>query len=125
MPVGSSGIRGMQPLADRAFERTAGAQLVPGNRVRILKTPPRTTRVAGGDPRAERTVYFESYIIGDDRSGASSCRRLPNVRERAFGYAPVRLARHARLALALAPLMAAGGAVRVSTCRASTARSAG
>lgn len=56
--------------ADDPFSRTAGAPLVPGNRVRLLKDAgenyPAWLDAIGS---ARRTVYFESYIIHDDDVG--------------------------------------------------------
>lgn len=57
-------------LADQAFSRVAGAPLVPGNGVRILKDaaqnyPAWLEALAG----ARRTVHFESYIIHEDATG--------------------------------------------------------
>ena len=57
-------------LADQAFSRTAGAPLVHGNDVRILKDaaenyPAWLDAIAG----ARETIHFESYIIHDDDVG--------------------------------------------------------
>ncbi len=57
-------------LADQAFSRTAGAPLVRGNAVRILKDatenyPAWLEAIAG----ARETVHFECYIIHDDDVG--------------------------------------------------------
>ena len=57
-------------LADQAFSRTAGAPLVHGNSVRILKDatenyPAWLEAIAG----ARETVHFECYIIHDDDVG--------------------------------------------------------
>jgi cardiolipin synthase len=106
---------GMRALADRAFGRTAGAQLVPGNRVRILKDAAENFPAWLEAIRAaERTVYFESYIIGDDRVGREFVQALA---ERARAGVRVRLLYDwlgTRASRSLfAPLMAAGGAVRV------------
>ena len=105
----------MRPLADRAFERTAGAQLVPGNRVRILKDAAENFPAWLEAIRAaERTVYFESYIIGNDRVGREFVQALA---ERARAGVRVRLLYDwlgTRASRSLfAPLVAAGGAVRV------------
>ena len=57
-------------LLDQAFTRAAGAPLVRGNRVRILKD--------AGDNypawldairNAEQNIYFENYFIRDDEIG--------------------------------------------------------
>ncbi len=57
-------------LADQAFSRVAGAPLVDGNRVRLLKDaaenyPAWLEAIAA----ARRYVYFESYIIREDAIG--------------------------------------------------------
>ena len=106
---------GMRPLADRAFERTAGAQLVAGNQVGILKDAAENFPAWLAAIRAaERTVYFESYIIGDDRVGREFVQALA---ERARAGVRVRLLYDwlgTRASRSLfAPLVAAGGAVRV------------
>ena len=58
-------------LIDQAFTRATGAALVPGNGVRLLRDAaenyPAWLRAIG---EAERTIYFESYIIHDDEAGA-------------------------------------------------------
>ena len=105
----------MRALADRAFGRTAGAQLVPGNRVRILKDAAENFPAWLEAIRAaERTVYFESYIIGDDRVGREFVQALA---ERARAGVRVRLLYDwlgTRASRSLfAPLVAAGGSVRV------------
>jgi len=58
-------------LADRAFTRAAGAPLVHGNHVRLLRDaaenyPAWLEAIAS----AERWIHFESYIIHDDEAGA-------------------------------------------------------
>jgi cardiolipin synthase len=111
----ATGMLAMPPLADRAFERTAGAQLIPGNRVRILKDAVENFPAWLEAIRAaERTVYFESYIIGDDRVGREFVQALA---ERARAGVRVRLLYDwlgTRASRSLfAPLVAAGGAVRV------------
>ena len=57
-------------IADRAFSRAAGAPLVKGNDVRLLKD------AAGNYPawldaiaKAEKYIHFESYIIHEDTTG--------------------------------------------------------
>ena len=61
---------GIRSLADQAFTRASGAELVGGNNVRLLRDaaenyPAWLEAIEG----AERYVYFESYIIRDDVSG--------------------------------------------------------
>ncbi len=58
-------------LLDQAFTRAAGAPLVTGNGVRLLKDsaenyPAWLTAIRG----AKRRVYFENYIIRDDEIGS-------------------------------------------------------
>jgi cardiolipin synthase A/B len=57
-------------LLDRAFTRAAGAPLIDGNRIRLLRDaaenyPAWLDAIAA----AEHYVHFESYIIRDDESG--------------------------------------------------------
>jgi len=105
---------GLQQLADQAFKRAAGAPLVPGNRVRVLKDAVANFPAWLDAIRAaERTVYFESYIVGDDRIGREFVQALA---ERARAGVRVRLlydwlgTRHSRSLFA--PLVDAGGTVR-------------
>jgi cardiolipin synthase len=64
----SVSIRG---LAEQAFSRAAGAPLVPGNSIRLLKDA-RDNYPAWLDAmaRATRSIHFESYIIHEDAVGA-------------------------------------------------------
>src|SRR6185437_766506 len=60
----------LQLQADRAFSRAAGAPLVAGNRVRLLKDaeqnyPAWLDAIAA----AKKYIHFESYIIHEDRIG--------------------------------------------------------
>ncbi len=60
----------MRGLATRAFSRAAGAPLIDGNRVRILKDagenfPAWLEAIRG----ARRNIHFESYFIADDAIG--------------------------------------------------------
>ena len=58
-------------LFDQGFTRTAGAPLVGGNRVRLLRDAAENYPAWLDAIRsAERTVHFESYIIYDDEVGA-------------------------------------------------------
>ena len=57
-------------LAEQAFSRAAGAPLVPGNSVRVLKDaeenfPAWLEAIRG----ARRTILFEHYIVSDDEVG--------------------------------------------------------
>ncbi len=57
-------------LADQAFSRAAGAPLVGGNRVRLLKDAAENFPAWLDAIRtAERSIFFESYIVGDDATG--------------------------------------------------------
>jgi cardiolipin synthase len=57
-------------LADQAFSRTAGAPLIPGNSVRILKDATENYPAwLAAIESAERTIHFESYIIHEDDLG--------------------------------------------------------
>jgi cardiolipin synthase A/B len=62
--------KALSPLADQAFVRATGAPLIAGNAVRILKDaaehfPAWLEAIRG----AERTVFFDCYIVGDDSVG--------------------------------------------------------
>jgi cardiolipin synthase len=60
----------MRLLAEQAFSRTAGAPLVPGNRLRILKDArenyPAWLETLGS---ATQNIHFENYIMRDDDVG--------------------------------------------------------
>ena len=57
-------------LADQAFSRTAGAPLVGGNQVRLLKDAAENFPAWLDAIRAaERSIFFESYIVGEDATG--------------------------------------------------------
>jgi cardiolipin synthase A/B len=60
----------VRTLADQAFSRAAGAPIIPGNHIRLLKDarenyPAWLDAIAG----ATRFIHFESYIIHDDAVG--------------------------------------------------------
>jgi cardiolipin synthase A/B len=60
----------MRPLAEQAFSRTAGAPLVPGNCIRLLKDARENYPAWLEAMRsATQTIHFESYIIYDDDVG--------------------------------------------------------
>ncbi len=106
---------GLRQFADRAFTRAVGAALVPGNRVRILRDATENFPAWLEAIRsAERTVYFESYIIGDDPVGREFVQALA---ERARAGVRVRLLHDwlgTRASRSLfTPLVEAGGAVCV------------
>jgi cardiolipin synthase len=60
----------VRAFAEQAFSRAAGAPLVAGNRVSILKDStenyPAWHRAIAS---AQRKIYFENYIVADDRVG--------------------------------------------------------
>ena len=60
----------VRALAEQAFSRAAGAPLLPGNHVQLLKDA-RENYPAWLDAiaRATRTIHFESYIVHDDACG--------------------------------------------------------
>ena len=68
--VPAASLRTARQLTEQAFDRAAGAALVPGNAVRLLED------AAGNYPvwleaiaAAERFVHLEVYILADDRIG--------------------------------------------------------
>lgn len=70
-PRGLGAAPPLRAFADQAFSRVAGAPLVGGNAVRLLRDarenyPAWLEAIAA----ARRTVHFESYIIRDDEAGA-------------------------------------------------------
>ena len=106
----------VRAIAEQAFSRAAGAPLVPANDVRILKDS------TGNYPawheaiaRATRKIYFENYIVADDRIGrefvaALAGRARAGVRVRAiYDWVGARGAGSSRL---WRPLIEAGGEVR-------------
>lgn len=60
----------MRSVAEGAFSRTAGAPLIPGNRVRLLKDAsenyPAWLEAIGS---AKRHIHFECYIVHEDATG--------------------------------------------------------
>ncbi len=86
---GNLGRRDARALADQAFSRTAGAPLLPGNRVRLLRDatenyPAWLEAIA----KARTRVHFENYIIADDAAGRLFADALI---ERAQAGVPVRV----------------------------------
>ncbi len=69
----SSGHKSFSPvrlLAEQAFSRTAGAPLIPGNRVRILKDAKENYPAwLDAMSSAKKSIHFESYIIHEDDIG--------------------------------------------------------
>ena len=102
--------------AEQAFSRAAGAPLVPGNRVRILKNAqenyPAWLAAIGA---ARLKIYFENYIIADDAVGREFVAALA---ERARAGVQVRVIYDWLGSLGSGsrrlwrPLVAAGGEVR-------------
>src|SRR5262245_63569878 len=85
----SDNIVSVRVLAEQAFSRAAGAPLVPGNSIRLLKDarenyPAWLDAIAG----AKRFIHFESYIIHDDAVGDQFSDALI---ARARDYVPVRV----------------------------------
>ena len=57
-------------IASRAFSRTAGAPLIPGNRVRLLRDAQENYPAwLEAIRRAQQHVHFESYVIHEDDTG--------------------------------------------------------
>jgi cardiolipin synthase len=72
----------VRALAAQAFSRAAGAPLVPGNSIRVLRDA-RENYPAWLDAiaRGTRFIHFESYIIHDDTVGAEFLEDLTNATE--------------------------------------------
>jgi cardiolipin synthase len=76
-------------LLDRALTRAAGAPLIGGNQVRVLQDgADHYSAWLGAIRTAKRTIFFESYIIHEDESGAEFADALA---ERARAGVQVRL----------------------------------
>lgn len=106
----------IRQIAEQMFARAAGAPLVGGNAVRILRDagenyPAWLSAIAG----ARRSVLFENYILADDATGRSFVEALV---ERARAGVQVRLIYDWMGALGvgtgrlLQPLVEAGGQIR-------------
>src|SRR3954465_3337332 len=79
----SASIDAVRRLADQAFSRAAGAPLINGNEVQLLKNAqenyPAWLAAIG---RAQHHVHFESYIIHEDEVGREFADALiPKARE--------------------------------------------
>ena len=60
----------VRELADQAFSRAAGARLIPGNSVRLLKDAQENYQAwLQAIASAQRSIHFENYIIRDDSAG--------------------------------------------------------
>ena len=106
----------LRQIAEQMFARAAGAPLVGGNAVRVL-------RDAGGNypvwlsaiAAARQSILFENYILADDRTGREF---VAAMTERARAGVAVRLIYDWMGALGvgtqrlLQPLIEAGGKVR-------------
>ncbi len=105
--------RAPSPLADQVFVRATGAPLIAGNAVRVLKDAAEHFPAWREAIRAaERTVFLDCYIIGDDAVGREFVGALA---DRARAGVRVRLmydwlGTRARRSL-FAPLVEAGGEV--------------
>ena len=76
-------------LADQAFSRTAGAPLIAGNRVTLLRDAAENYPAwLDAISRAERWIHFETYLIHSDRAGRMFAEALT---ERARAGVKVRL----------------------------------
>jgi cardiolipin synthase len=61
----------VRQLADQAFSRAAGASLIEGNSVRLLKDAGKTIQAwLDAIGAATRHIHFENYIFYDDATGA-------------------------------------------------------
>jgi cardiolipin synthase A/B len=70
VPVASDMLLAVRLFADQAFSRAAGAPLVAGNSVRLLRDAEENYPAWKEVIReAQRTIHFESYIIHDDDIG--------------------------------------------------------
>ncbi len=116
-PLGPQNHTRLRSLADQAFSRTAGAPLIGGNAVRVLRDA-RENYPAWEDAirRATRTIHLEMYIIHADRVGR---RFMDLLAAKARDGVRVRLIYDwfgcglSRLAGVFRPLELAGAEVRV------------
>jgi len=70
VPLSGHAPSSIRVLADQAFSRAAGAPLIAGNSIRLLRDAEENYPAWKRAIReARRTVYFESYIIHDDPVG--------------------------------------------------------
>jgi cardiolipin synthase len=69
-PRDSNVIAQLRALADQAFSRAAGAPLIPGNRVRVLRDATENYPAwLDAIESANRHIHFESYVIHADDVG--------------------------------------------------------
>ena len=72
-------------LADQTFARAAGAPLVAGNAIRILKDGKENYPVwLEAIASAKNTIHFETYIIHRDEIGLQLPKRSLRRRDRVF-----------------------------------------
>lgn len=77
MPSKGEDLAALRVFADQAFSRAAGAPLIPGNGVRLLRNAEENYPAwKEAIQQAEHTVYFESYIIHDDDVGQEFAKLL-------------------------------------------------
>ena len=70
-------LREVRALANQAFSRAAGAPLIPGNRVRLLRNASEVYPAWFAAIRAARDhVHFENYILYDDEAGRDLAKAL-------------------------------------------------
>ncbi len=70
VPLTGETLSALRVFADLAFSRAAGAPLIPGNRVRLLRNAEENYPAwKEAIEQAEHTIFFESYIIHDDDIG--------------------------------------------------------
>ncbi|SRR6266540_683263 len=69
--------RALSVIADQAFSRAAGAPLIDGNAVRVLRDARENYPAwMSAIQSARKWIHFESYIIHDDQSGCDFARAL-------------------------------------------------
>ena len=104
-------------LADQALSRTAGAPLVGGNAVRLLKDAEENFPAWLDAIRsAERSIFLESYIIGEDATGREFRDALTSMARAGVRVRVLHdwLGSPGKIVPGFwRPLLAAGGAVRV------------
>ena len=70
-------VQALRTIAEQVLSRAAGAQLIPGNHVRLLKDArenyPAWMRAITS---ARNHIYFESYIIHEDATGRAFAEAL-------------------------------------------------
>lgn len=75
--AGYSDVTPLRHLAERAFSRAAGAPLMPGNSVRLLKDAVENYPAwFSAIEQARHKIYFECYLIEDDAVGVAFAQAL-------------------------------------------------